>query len=137
MSGTFLRNVSCEMVQMIEPCTNSLLSFAPDPYDVGTAQFFAAVSCGVVGLLTQCLYYLDQCMESAWVGVDRNLCLCLFARGKALQRLGKHVEAIRDFDKVLEMQSDHAHAVFRRAWSHKVSRAKASFLFTTAVFFLS
>ena len=116
-SLTILRSQS---PQVLQPCFSTLAQYAPDPFDIGTSLFFAAVSSGIIGELDNCLSYLNRCLESAWVGVDRNVILCHFARGKALQRSKRHQEAIADFNHVISMQSNHAHAIFRRAWSYKV-----------------
>ena len=57
---------------------------------------------------------------TAWaVSSDPCLALGKFGHGKTMQSLGRHGEALVDFDEVVRLQEDNAHAYFRRAWSHK------------------
>mmetsp|Transcript_4032 Transcript_4032/g.4125 ORF Transcript_4032/g.4125 Transcript_4032/m.4125 type:complete len:852 (-) Transcript_4032:143-2698(-) len=107
----------CWMV--LRPCVNELKDFAPDPIDVGAALFFSGICHSILGDQEECLATLDRCLQSEWIAVERQLSLCLFAKGKALQRLGRHEEAVVDLSQCLQFREDDAHALFRRAWSYK------------------
>eukprot|EP01041_Mallomonas_annulata_P002524 gene2524-4908_t len=101
------------------PCVTTLKEHAPDPFDIGAALFFVGVSQSLLGNQQETITTLNECLSSEWAALDRQQALCLFARGKALQRLGRHEEAVTDFNTCVEFNENDAHACFRRAWSYK------------------
>lgn len=117
--SSYMRRDYSRCLQLLLPCVDELRDFAPDPIDVGAALFFCGVCKGVLGDAQACLTLLNRCLESEWISIERHMSLCLFGRGKALQRLGRHDEAVSDFIRCIEINSKDAHALFRRAWSYK------------------
>jgi len=116
----YMRRDYTQCLEVLQPCVDELREYAPDPIDVGAALFFCSLCQSVLGYANSCLSLLDRCLASEWASTERHMSLCQFARGKALQRLGRHEEAVSDYTRCVEINGQDAHALFRRAWSYKV-----------------
>lgn len=95
----------------------------PDEFAVGVALFFYGIQCNVTGQWLAAEESFCSCLRTLWaINSTRNMSLCRFALGKALQGQKKHVEAVKEFSEVINKELKDAHAYFRRAWSHKAIR---------------
>ena len=105
--------------QLLSPV---MQQYAVDAHSLEQARFFLGLSLSLQGKYAEAEEQLRLVLNSAWGADLAKRALVLFALAKACQYQAKHVPAVELFSDLIQREPSHAHAYFRRAWSHKVKQ---------------
>lgn len=109
-----------ESIIYLKYILHEISDYCPDEFMLGAALFFYGIQSNIIGRWKEAEDSLRTCLCTLWaISSVKNISLCRFGLGKALQGGGKHEEAVKEFTGVINRKSKDAHAHFRRAWSYK------------------
>lgn len=109
-----------ESIIYLKYILHEISDYCPDEFMLGAALFFYGIQSNIIGRWKDAEDSLRTCLCTLWtISSVKNISLCRFGLGKALQGGGKHEEAVNEFTDVINRKSKDAHAHFRRAWSYK------------------
>mmetsp|Transcript_36897 Transcript_36897/g.95548 ORF Transcript_36897/g.95548 Transcript_36897/m.95548 type:complete len:259 (-) Transcript_36897:569-1345(-) len=109
-----------ELLSEATECFGRAVELGLPPLDEPKAWYFKGVCHARLGDIVNAANSFDAARRALGPSSPPTLrILCIHERAKTLQLLGKHSEAIEEFDNVLVAQPWNARAFFRRAFSKK------------------